>query len=138
MAQTPWDVLKFRAESYCKMAEVALASNDDNLIQHALENLHFALELSMKAVIAKNNGTYPDYGKRGHNLEELVLCKFGDGITCILRLAKELDAVSKLTVGMSSWSMDCRYIVIESNEDMKDAINDYKELYQWIKENLLK
>lgn len=138
MAQLSWDVLKTRADSYFKTAEVALAANNDELIQNALENLHFALELSMKAVIAKNGGTYPDYGRRGHNLEELVLCKFADGATCILVAAKELNAVSMVTVGLSSWSMDCRYIVIESLADMKDAINDYKELYQWIKENLLK
>jgi len=138
MAQSPWDVLKSRADSYYQMAIVALETHDDKLIQNVLENLHFSLELSMKAVIAKNGGTYPDFGRRGHNLEELVLCKFGDGITCILLLAKERNAVATVTVGLSSWSMDCRYIVIESLKDMKDAINDYKELYQWIKENLLK
>lgn len=138
MAQSPWDVLKTRADSYFKIAEVVLAANNDDLIQNALENLHFALELSMKAVIAKNGGIYPDYGRRGHNLEELVLYKFADGVTCILVVAKERNAVATVGVGLSSWSMDCRYIAIESLEDMKDAINDYKELYQWIKENLLK
>lgn len=138
MAQSPWDTLKTRADSYFKTAEAALAANNDDLIQNALENLHFALELSMKAAIAKNGGIYPDYGKRGHNLEELVLCRFGDGVTSILLLAKERDALATVAIGLSSWSMDCRYIVIESLEDMKDAINDYKELYQWIKENLLK
>lgn len=65
MAQTTWAVLKTRAENYYATSDAALASGNPALIQNALENMHFALELSMKAVIAKNGSQYPDYGKRG-------------------------------------------------------------------------
>lgn len=133
-----WDVLTVRAESYYKMAEVALDSGDENLIQNALENMHFALELSMKAAITRNGGSYPSYGRRGHDLAELVLCKFADGTTSILRKAKLDKVPEKVNVGLSAWSMDCRYIVVESHPDMNSAILAYKELYLWIKESLLK
>lgn len=133
-----WHVLNFRAESYFKTAEITLGSGDENLIQNALENMHFALELSMKAVITRNGGNYPSYGRRGHDLSELVLCKYGDGVNSILRNALREGVSEKVNVGLSAWSMDCRYIVLGSPVCMRSAILAYKELYQWIKESLLK
>lgn len=138
MNQSTYDVLKIRAESYFKTSEVALNSNDVELLQNSLENMHFALELSMKAAITKNGGTYADYGRQGHNLEGLMLQKFGDGISSILIVAKLMGQQSLFSISLSSWSMDCRYLHMKDYPDMRDAINDYKELYQWIKSNLLK
>lgn len=138
MAQIPWDILKNRAEDYCATSEAAIASGNQKLLQNALENMHFALELTMKAVIAKNGGQYPDFGRRGHDLEGLSVHKFGDGVTSILVLAKRQGAHSFFNMGLSAWSMDCRYISMENYGDMKAFICDYKELYQWINDNLLK
>lgn len=138
MAQSTWEILKARAENYCATSDAALASNNLTLMQNALENMHFALELSIKAVIAKNGGHYPDYGKRGHDLEGLAICKFGDGVSSILVRAKQNEMHSLFNVSLSAWSMDCRYISMENYEDMKASISDYKELYKWIKDSLLK
>lgn len=102
MAQTKWDILKIRGENYCAISDAALASGNPSLIQNALENMHFALELSMKAVIAKNGGQYPDYGKRGHDLEGLSVHKFGDGVTSILAAAKRDGMHSLFNVGLSA------------------------------------
>jgi hypothetical protein len=138
MMQSSWDILKKRAENYSATSAAAISSGNADLVQNALENMHFAVELSMKAAIAKNGGNYPDYGRRGHDLEGLAVHKFGDGVNSILAAAKKSGANSLFNVGLSVWSMDCRYISMENHEDMKASINDYKELYQWIRDNLLK
>jgi hypothetical protein len=138
MKQIAWDILKIRAENYLAACEAILASNNPALIQTALENMHFALELSMKAVIAKNGGHYPEYGKRGHDLEGLIIHKFENGALSILALAKQANVISLFNVGLSAWSMDCRYFSMKNYEDIKASINDYKELYKWIKDSLLK
>lgn len=81
---------------------------------------------------------YPDFGRNGHDLETLMLCKFQDQSNSILVLAKKQEAHSIFNIGLSSWSMDCRYILMENYDDMKASIEDYKELYRWIKNQLLK
>ena len=136
--QQKWDELESRAKNYFKMCELAIASKDQTLIQNALENMHLALELIMKSMIAKNGGNYPDFGRKGHDLETLMLCKFQDQNTSILVLAKKQSVHSLFNIGLSSWSMDCRYILMENYDDMKASIEDYKELYRWISNQLLK
>lgn len=138
MTQTSWEILNKRSENYQSVCNTALATGNPDLLQNALENIHFALELSMKAVIAKNGGNYPDYGRRGHDLEGLVVHKFGTPVTSILAMAKLFNATGLFNVSLSAWSMDCRYIQLENHADMRASINDYKELYKWISENLLK
>lgn len=138
MAQAKWDDLKKRSENYLASAEAIVASGNKELLQNALENMHLALELAMKAVIAKNGERYPDFGKEGHNLESLILQRFGLPQTSILAMAKQANKTSLANIGLSAWSMDCRYIYMENFEDMKYSINCYKGLYIWIKEELLK
>ncbi len=138
MTQISWEVLKIRAEKYLATSDIAVASGDLELLQNALENMHFALELTMKAVIRKNGGNYPDWGRQGHNLESLMIHKFGNPTTSILAQAKKANQTSLANIGLSAWSMDCRYIYLENFDDMKDSIHAYKELYKWINTSLLK
>jgi hypothetical protein len=96
------------------------------------------VELIKKSAIAGNGGKYPDFGKKGHDLELLMTCKFQDQTSSILVLAKKMMAHSLFNICLSAWSMDCRYIVMENHEDMKAAIEDYREFYLWISNHLLK
>jgi hypothetical protein len=68
----------------------------------------------MKSFIAKNGGIYPDYGRRGHDLEDLVVCKFADGRTSLLSLAMSMKAQGLFNVGLSARSMDCKYAKLET------------------------
>lgn len=138
MTQTEWHILKKRSENYLSACNAILATGNPELIQNALENIHLALELAMKAAIAKGGGNYPDYGRRGHDLEGLVVHKYGQPATSILSLIKAAGKTGLFNVGLSAWSMDCRYSYLENVEDMRASINDYKEMYKWINDNLLK
>ncbi len=138
MTQISWEILKKRSEDYYTTAEVAESVSNLALLQNVLENLHLALELSMKAVIAKNGGTYPDFGRQGHDLERLIIIKYGNPSTSILAKIKMAHKTSLANIGLSAWSMDCRYKQMENIDDMKDSINDYKGLYKWISDELLK
>jgi hypothetical protein len=138
MVQVDWKILATRAEAYHKAGQSLLATGDQGLLQNVLENAHLALELAMKAVIARNGGLYPDYVRRGHDLEDLVLCKFADGRTSLLNLAMSMKAQGLFNVGLSAWSMDCGYAKLETYQDMSESIGDYARLYEWIRDNLLK
>jgi HEPN domain-containing protein len=136
MAQMTLSDLMERADAYAKTCEIALSSKDSHLIQNALENAHLAVELALKAAIVKNGGKYRDFGAEGHDLSKLVVEKFKDGKRSIATEAKSIGA-DKLNIGLSAWSMDCRYKVRRDYADMSASIEDYKELYRWIKTNFL-
>jgi hypothetical protein len=51
-------------------------------------------------------------------------------------LASSVAAIYQFGCPRGLW--DCRYISMENYEDMKASISDYKELYKWIKDSLLK
>jgi HEPN domain-containing protein len=127
--------LKLRAESYYQVCNLTLASGQRNLLQNALENIHLAVELAMKSVIARNEGKYPNRGWEGHNLETLISVKYKNGRS-LARDAKEIGA-TVLSVGLSAWSMNCRYKIMNDYPSMEDTISAYKELYLWIKTNFL-
>lgn len=136
MSQESWTDLKSRSAAYYKGSEKLLSANDDDLIQNALEQIHLALELAMKATIAKHGGTYPDHGFSGHNLIKLIQHKYPPNRS-IFTTMKDHNALSKANICLSSWTMDCRYKNKLDYINMKSPINDYKELYLWIKDNLL-
>jgi hypothetical protein len=137
MAQANLGDLVGRADAYLKGADVLLSGDDLVLTQNALESMHLALELAMKAVIVKNGSKYPDHGWAGHDLSGLTLVKFKNGKDSILSIAKALGDTGKFNIGLSAWSMDCRYKTMITYDDMKLSINAYKELYKWIKSNFL-
>lgn len=136
MAHETWKTLRNRAATYMLAGEALLETNNDELIQHALEQAHFALEIAMKSVIAKHGGLYPDKGRAGHDLETLIAFKWtaDQSIESALMAAHE---TSLSNIGLSNWTMDCRYKVMLSHDDMKEAINDYRGLYKWINNKLV-
>jgi len=136
MAQESWKDLKDRSAAYCKGAEHFLNTNDDDLIQNALEQIHLAVELAMKSVIAKYGGQYPDRGFDGHDLLKLIKHRYPPqrSIYTTMKARKEL---SKANISLSKWTMDCRYKKKLDYANMKASLNDYKELYLWIRDNLL-
>jgi hypothetical protein len=136
MAQMTFLELRERAVAYAKTCEMVLLSRSPDLIQNALENAHLAVELAMKAVIVKNGGTYQAFGADGHDLSKLVIEKFKGGKRSIATEAKQLGA-DQLNRGLSAWSMACRYKVRRDYIDMSESIEDYKELYTWLKTNFL-
>lgn len=137
MAQATLSDLINRADAYFKGVDVLLNSGDLALTQNALESMHLALELAMKATIVKNGSKYPDHGWAGHDLSGLTIVKFKNGRDSILSVAKALGETRRISVGLSAWSMDCRYKIMVTHDDMKLSINAYKELYKWIKANFL-
>lgn len=137
MAQMSFDDLKGRADSYFKTSSIIMESGDQSLIQNALEAMHLAVELAMKAAIVKNGGLYPESGGEGHDLKILIQTKFRDRKSSIVSTAKDIGATDQLSIGLSAWSMNCRYKIMTSFDDMKASVDDYKELYLWIKTNFL-
>jgi hypothetical protein len=137
MAQESWTTLRDRAVAYLKSSESLVASNDHEVIQNALESIHFAVELALKAAIARNGGQYPDYGWRGHDLEGMITTKFGDQISSVAHKARQLRQTSYINIGLSAWTMDCRYKIMRNHADNLASIGDYKGLYIWIRNNFL-
>lgn len=137
MPQENWTDLRTRAAAYFKSSEAQLATNDPDLIQNSLEAAHFAVELALKATIARNGGVYHDHGWRGHDLQDLALTKFSDRVTSVTSKARQMGQTSYINIGLSAWSMDCRYKVLSNPANMIDSIGDYKGLYIWIKNNFL-
>ncbi len=136
MAQESWIDLKDRSAAYYKGAEQFINSNDDDLIQNALEQIHLAVELVMKAVIAKHGGQYPDRGFDGHNLLKLIQHRYHPQHS-ILTIMKARNEIFKANISLSEWTMNCRYKKKHDYANMKESITDYKELYLWIRDNLL-
>lgn len=138
MSELPsWEELKERAVASHKLARLALDAGDEFLLPNALENMHFAVEISMKAAIRRNGGTYQAWGSEGHNLERLSKAPFSDNRTTIRTMALKGGMRWVLTSGLSAWSVDCRYKSMESMRDKSSFIYDYERLYLWIKDSLL-
>ncbi|MBK9322235.1 MAG: hypothetical protein IPM97_04670 [Bdellovibrionaceae bacterium] len=133
MSELPsWEELKERASASHKLAKMALDSGDEYLLPNALENMHFAVEISMKAAIRKMV-VLSGMGPEGHNLERLSKAPFGDSKTTLRSMAIKQTMRWVLTNGLSAWSVDCRYKSMESMKDKISFINDYERLYLWIK-----
>lgn len=54
-----------------------------------------------------------------------------------IELAIAAGDAGHLTRSLSYWNMDCRYLLMEEEADMRKAIEAYKGLYEWIRSNFL-
>lgn len=130
--------LYLRACSYKKVCQLILETSDNSLLQNALENIHLAVELSLKAIISLKGKSYP----LTHNLDFLIELvdesEFQENTRekDWTRLQSNIKADRELSKIV--WNMDCRYYVIERTaEDLRLAIADYEEFYQWIHQRWL-
>lgn len=128
-----WKDLVMRAKSYNLASSILLGSGHKLLVQNALEASHLSIELAMKATIKKNEGNY----RRTHDLTELANMRLPKSQISIAQLAIAAGDAGHLTRSLSYWNMDCRYLLMEEEADMRKAIEAYKGLYEWIRSNFL-
>ena len=128
-----WKELSKRAASYDLASIVLQDSGHSALVQNALESSHFSIELAMKATIKKMGGVY----RRTHDLAELINLPLPKIQISMAQRAIEAGDAGDLTRSLSLWNMDCRYLLMEDESDMRMAIKAYKGLYEWIRSSFL-
>lgn len=126
MSEPEYKVLLGKSLRYVRMANLAIG---DELDEEAIENFNFALELLMKAVLAKEGVKYPET----HNLLIISNTK-NSGNVKILRRAINSGATIKPMWDRihSVWNPDKRYELGPEGADYSDLFTAYERVYGWI------
>lgn len=126
MTESEYRVLKRKAWEHRRMASLAL---EDKLEEQAIANFHLAIEILMKAVLSKEDLSFP----RTHDLAAITDVR-GPGDVKLLRDAINADSVIRpmWDTIRSVWSPSKRYEIGPEQEDYSDIFDAYERVYEWI------
>jgi hypothetical protein len=148
VAQLSWDSLKDRALDYHLTGEKLFqvldqeGARDRGLWQNVLEQVHFSVEMAMKAAIAKAGiEMYPDSKRAGHDLTAISSCKIAkSGLTLrgAARADRSIQKDFSHVLSSAAWKMHHRYERHPYDvESLRDFIEKYRRVHLWIMRKLV-